>query len=101
MGTYGVPPLALVRGEGCRAWDADGKEYTDLIAGIAVSSLDHAHPALTEAVTRQVRARPVIVAADGGFHGRTMGSLALSGKEAIRQPFGPFGVEARFVPYGD
>src|SRR5256886_830481 len=45
--------------------------------------------------------RPVIVAADGGFHGRTMGSLALTGKEAIRQPFGPFGVEARFVPYGD
>jgi acetylornithine aminotransferase len=45
--------------------------------------------------------RPVIVAADGGFHGRTMGSLALTGKEAIRQPFGPFGVEVRFVPYGD
>ncbi|HYV80044.1 MAG TPA: acetylornithine transaminase, partial [Streptosporangiaceae bacterium] len=33
MGTYGLPPLALVRGEGCRVWDADGKEYTDLIAG--------------------------------------------------------------------
>ena len=155
MGTYGVPPLALVRGEGCRVWDADGQEYTDLIAGIAVSSLGHAHPAVTAAVTRQVHAiahtsnlflhegevalaerllallaadgrvfftnsgteaneaalklvrrhqgpsRPVIVAADGGFHGRTMGSLALTGKEAIRQPFGPFGVEVRFVPYGD
>src|SRR5204862_469576 len=45
--------------------------------------------------------RPVIVAADGGFHGRTMGSLALTGKESIRQPFGPFGVEVRFVAYGD
>ena len=45
--------------------------------------------------------RPVIVAADGGFHGRTMGALALTGKESIRQPFGPFGVEVRFVPYGD
>src|SRR5262245_51413234 len=56
MPTYGVPPLALVRGEGCRVWDADGREYTDLIAGIAVSSLGHAHPAVVEAVTRQVRA---------------------------------------------
>jgi acetylornithine aminotransferase len=45
--------------------------------------------------------RPVIVAAEGGFHGRTMGSLALTGKESIRQPFGPFGVEVRFVAYGD
>src|SRR6266516_2509129 len=155
MATYGVPPLALVRGEGCKVWDADGREYTDLIAGIAVSSLGHAHPAVIEAVTRQVRAiahtsnlfvhegeialaerllallgadgrvfftnsgteaneaalklvrrhqgpsRPVIVAAEGGFHGRTMGSLALTGKESIRQPFGPFGVEVRFVAYGD
>ena len=155
MGTYGVPPLALVRGEGCRVWDADGREYTDLIAGIAVSSLGHAHPAVAGAVNRQVSAiahtsnlflhegeialaerllallgadgrvfftnsgteaneaalklvrrhqgpsRPVVVAADGGFHGRTMGSLALTGKESIRQPFGPFGVEVRFVPYGD
>src|SRR2546430_12631236 len=56
MPTYGVPPLALVRGEGCKVWDADGREYTDLIAGIAVSSLGHAHPAVVEAVTRQARA---------------------------------------------
>src|SRR2546429_9273119 len=56
MPTYGVPPLALTRGEGCKVWDADGREYTDLIAGIAVSSLGHAHPAVVEAVTRQVRA---------------------------------------------
>src|SRR5215813_999635 len=54
MPTYGVPPIALVRGEGCQVWDADGRQYTDLIAGIAVSALGHAHPALTEAVTRQV-----------------------------------------------
>src|SRR5215510_9750928 len=155
MPTYRVPPLALVRGEGCRVWDADGREYTDLIAGIAVSSLGDAHRAVVEAVTRQVRAiahtsnlfvhegevalaerllalldaegrvfftnsgteaneaalklvrrhqgpsRPVIVAADGGFHGRTMGSLALTGKAPIREPFGPFGIEVRFVPYGD
>src|SRR5499433_1401353 len=54
MPTYGVPPVALVRGEGCQVWDADGRQYTDLIAGIAVSALGHAHPALTEAVSRQV-----------------------------------------------
>jgi acetylornithine/N-succinyldiaminopimelate aminotransferase len=162
MPNYGTPPVALVRGAGCRVWDADGREYTDLIAGIAVSSLGHAHPAIVEAVSRQVRAiahtsnlflhegeidlaerlltllapdghrgladgrvfftnsgteaneaalklvrrqqgagRPVIVAAEGGFHGRTMGALALTGKSSIRDPFGPFGVDVRFVPYGD
>ena len=155
MGNYGIPPVALVRGQGCQVWDADGREYTDLIAGIAVSSLGHAHPAIIEAVSRQVRAiahtsnlflhegeialaerllallaadgrvfftnsgteaneaalklvrrqqgpaRPVMVAAEGGFHGRSMGALALTGKESIRQPFGPFGVPVRFVRYGD
>jgi acetylornithine/N-succinyldiaminopimelate aminotransferase len=155
MPTYGVPAVALARGEGCDVWDADGRRYLDLIAGIAVSSLGHAHPAIVEAVTRQVGrithtsnlyahetgialaerllallgsdgrvfltnsgteaneaalkvvrrhqggSRPVIVAAEGGFHGRTMGSLALTGKSSLREPFGPFGVQVRFVPYGD
>ena len=155
MPTYGIPPVALVRGEGCLVWDADGRQYTDLIAGIAVSALGHAHPALTEAVSRQVGTiahtsnlflhetgitlaerllallgtdgrvfftnsgteaneaalklvrrhqgpgRRTIIAADNGFHGRTMGSLALTGKTSIRQPFSPFGVEVTFVPYGD
>ncbi len=45
--------------------------------------------------------RPVYVAAEGGFHGRSMGSLGLTGKSSIRDPFAPFGVEVRFVPYGD
>jgi acetylornithine aminotransferase len=45
--------------------------------------------------------RPVFVAAENGFHGRTMGSLALTGKASIREPFAPFGIEVRFVPYGD
>jgi len=45
--------------------------------------------------------RPVIVAAEQGFHGRTMGSLALTGKDSIREPFGPFGLTVRFVPFGD
>jgi acetylornithine/N-succinyldiaminopimelate aminotransferase len=155
MPNYGVPPLAISRGQGCRVQDADGREYLDLIAGIAVSSLGHAHPAIVEAVSRQVAqvahtsnlflhereielaerilallgadgrvflgnsgaeaneaaiklvrriagpGRPVIVAAERSFHGRTMGALALTGKESIRAPFGPFGLSVRFVPYGD
>ena len=155
MPNYGVPPLAISRGRGCRVQDADGREYLDLIAGIAVSSLGHAHPAIVEAVSRQVAevahtsnlflhereielaerilsllgtdgrvffansgaeaneaaiklvrriagpGRPVIVAAERSFHGRTMGALALTGKESIRAPFGPFGLTVRFVPYGD
>ena len=160
MPNYGLPPVALARGQGCRVWDTDGREYLDLIGGIAVSALGHAHPAITEAVTRQAgtlvhtsnlflhepevllaerllallghdgrptesarvffansgteaneaalkvvrRAnpgRPVIVAAEHGFHGRTMGALALTGKASIREPFGPFGLTVRFVPYGD
>ena len=186
MPNYGLPPLAIARGQGCRVWDADGRRYLDLIAGIAVSSLGHAHPAIVEAVSRQVAevahtsnlflherevelaerllrllggddspqtppahgraarppvpprpplggaarpqggrvffansgteaneaaiklvrriagpGRPVIVAAERSFHGRTMGALALTGKESIRAPFGPFGLTVRFVPYGD
>ena len=54
MPNYGLPPLAISRGAGCRVWDPDGREYLDLIAGIAVSSLGHAHPALVEAVSSQV-----------------------------------------------
>jgi acetylornithine/N-succinyldiaminopimelate aminotransferase len=154
MPNYGLPPVALARGQGCQVWDADGREYLDLIGGIAVSALGHAHPAITEAVSRQVATiahtsnlflhepevalaerlltllgydgrvfftnsgteanetalkavrranpgRPVIVAAEHGFHGRTMGALALTGKASIREPFGPFGLTVRFVPYGD
>jgi acetylornithine/N-succinyldiaminopimelate aminotransferase len=159
MPNYGLPPVALTRGQGCRVWDADGREYLDLIAGIAVSSLGHAHPAVVEAVSHQVAsiahtsnlflherevelaerllgllgaegrvfftnsgteaneaavkltrrfwgtghggARGYVVAAEGGFHGRTMGALALTGKAQIRRPFGPYGVDVRFVPYGD
>src|SRR4051812_20728057 len=52
---YGTPSLSLIRGEGCRVWDADGRDYLDLVAGIAVSSLGHAHPAIVDAVSAQVR----------------------------------------------
>src|SRR5260370_17225392 len=54
MPNYGVPPVAIGRGAGWRVWDRGGRESLDLIAGIAVSSLGHAHPGLIEAVTRQV-----------------------------------------------
>jgi acetylornithine/N-succinyldiaminopimelate aminotransferase len=155
MATYGLPPLALARGDGCMVWDLDGNAYLDLVGGIAVSALGHGHPAIVAAVSDQVArlahisnlylhegqvrlaerllgllgadgrvffansgteaneaafklvrraqgpGRPVFVAAEGGFHGRTMGSLGLTGKRAIREPFEPFGADVRFVPYGD
>lgn len=52
--TYRQPPLVLTRGEGCRVWDADGRAYLDLYAGIAVCVLGHAHPAIVKAVSEQV-----------------------------------------------
>ncbi len=54
MDNYGTPPLTLVRGEGVRVWDDTGREYLDLVAGIAVNVLGHAHPAVVDAVSRQV-----------------------------------------------
>jgi acetylornithine aminotransferase len=54
MPNYGTPPIALDHGQGVRVWDVDGREYLDFVAGIAVSSLGHAHPALVAAVSGQV-----------------------------------------------
>ncbi|HEV8567138.1 MAG TPA: aminotransferase class III-fold pyridoxal phosphate-dependent enzyme, partial [Actinoplanes sp.] len=54
METYGLPKRLLVRGEGCYVWDEDGNRYLDLLAGIAVNSLGHAHPSLVTAVTEQI-----------------------------------------------
>ncbi|MEU4546132.1 acetylornithine transaminase [Nonomuraea dietziae] len=156
MPNYGVPPLALARGKGSTVWDVEGRQYLDFVGGIAVDSLGHGHPALVEAVSRQVATlahtsnlylhepevllaekllellkrpakvffansgteanecayklalkygkatgRSYFVAAENGFHGRTIGALSLTGKKAIREQFGPFPVEVRFVPYGD
>jgi acetylornithine aminotransferase len=152
MNTFGPPRLVLARGRGSRVWDVDGREYLDLFAGIAVNALGHAHPALIEAVTRQLSelghvsnffaSRPQIelaerligllgrpgrvfftnsgteanetafkltrrtgrahlVATEGAFHGRTMGALALTGKDAYRAPFEPLPGQVTFVPYGD
>ncbi|MEV7729247.1 acetylornithine transaminase [Streptomyces sp. NPDC087917] len=149
---YGTPALALVRGAGAQVWDADGKQYTDFVGGIAVNALGHAHPAIIDAVTHQVAtlghvsnlyvSEPVValgerllqlfgrdgrvffcnsgaeaveavfkigrltgrthmVATTGGFHGRTMGALALTGQPAKQTPFLPLPGDVTHVPYGD
>jgi predicted acetylornithine/succinylornithine family transaminase len=50
---YSRAPIALVRGAGCRVWDADGKEYLDFFASTVVASLGHAHPKVTRAIVEQ------------------------------------------------
>lgn len=152
MNTFGPPKLVLTRGEGAHVWDADGREYVDLLGGIAVNALGHAHPRLTKAVTEQLgtlghisnffasepqielaerlvallgteahvfftnsgaeaneaafkltrrTGRTKVVVTEGGFHGRTMGALALTSKLAYREPFEPLPGDVVFVPYGD
>lgn len=54
MNTFGTPQRVLVRGAGTEVTDADGRTYTDLLAGIAVNCLGHAHPAVVAAVTEQL-----------------------------------------------
>ena len=152
MNTFGPPQRVLVRGEGAYVWDVDGNRYLDLLGGIAVNALGHAHPAILGAVTTQLgtlghvsnfftstpqielaekllhligadgrvfftssgteateaafkatrrTGRTTIVVAEGSFHGRTMGALALTSKEAYRAPFEPLPGDVRWVPYGD
>ena len=160
MNTFGTPQRVLVRGRGARVWDADGAQYTDLLAGIAVNCLGHAHPAVVGAVTAQLSTlghvsnffttpaqitlaeeliglvfpgadpadsrvflansgteanegafkiarrhggaqRPRVLALTDAFHGRTMGSLALTHKAAYREPFEPLPGGVEFVPAGD
>ena len=152
MDTYGTPPLELVSGSGAVVTDAAGNDYVDMLGGIAVNALGHAHPAVIEAVTKQVSTlghvsnlyiaeppvalaelllalagrrgrvffgnsgaeaneaafklsrrtgRTHVVAAVGGFHGRTMGALALTGQPAKSDPFRPLPPSVTHVPYGD
>ena len=54
MDNYGTPSIQLVRGRGARVWDADGREYIDLLAGIAVNALGHGDPRLVDAVSTQL-----------------------------------------------
>jgi acetylornithine aminotransferase len=54
MHTYGRQPLVLVKGQGCRVWDDQGREYLDCVAGLAVVNLGHAHPAIAKAAAAQL-----------------------------------------------
>ena len=154
MNNYGTPPVALASGDGAVVTDVDGKTYIDLLGGIAVNILGHRHPAVIEAVTRQLNTlghtsnlyatepgialaealvgllgsdaearvffcnsgteanevafkitrltgRTKLVAAQGAFHGRTMGSLALTGQPSKQEPFAPLPGDVVHVPYGD
>lgn len=161
MGVFGTPQRVLVRGSGCVVWDADGREYLDLLGGIAVNALGHAHPFLTSVVSSQLAtlghvsnfftsptqialaekllslaraphgskvffansgteaneaafklarrndgagsgtARTRIIALENAFHGRSMGALALTWKQAYREPFEPLPGGVEWVPAGD
>jgi acetylornithine aminotransferase len=154
MNNYGVPPVALASGDGAVVTDVDGNSYLDLLGGIAVNVLGHRHPAIIDAVTRQMSTlghtsnlyaaepgialaealvgllgsdaetrvffcnsgteanelafklsrltgRTKLVAAQEAFHGRTMGSLALTGQPAKQAPFAPLPGDVTHVPYGD
>ncbi|WP_228532821.1 acetylornithine transaminase [Micromonospora sp. ANENR4] len=152
MDNYGTPPLALVSGSGAVVTDDTGREYVDLLGGIAVNALGHAHPAVVAAVSKQVATlghvsnlfvaeppvalaelllalagrpgrvffansgaeaneaafklsrltgRRHVVATHGGFHGRTMGALALTGQPAKADPFRPLPGDVTHVPFGD
>jgi acetylornithine/N-succinyldiaminopimelate aminotransferase len=144
--------LMITKGQGSKVWDADGREYIDCVAGIAVCSTGHCHPDVVKAICDQahelihcsnlyyvphqgVLARKLVeitgmdkvffsnsgaeatdaalklarvrtgkkkfVAFTHGFHGRTVGSLAVTHKPAIREPFEPLGPVCSFVDYGD
>jgi acetylornithine/N-succinyldiaminopimelate aminotransferase len=153
MNTFGPPKRVFVRGEGCYVWDANGRRYLDLLAGIAVNALGHAHPTVLSAITGQIATlghvsnffatpaqvalasrltamtgaddarvfftnsgteaneagfkitrmtgRTKIISTEGAFHGRSMGSLALTHNPKYREPFLPLPAEVIFVPYGD
>ena len=153
MNNYGTPPVALASGDGAVVTDVDGKSYLDLLGGIAVNILGHRHPAVIDAVTRQLNTlghtsnlyatepgialaealvgllgvsgsrvffcnsgteanevafkitrltgRTKLVAAEGAFHGRTMGSLALTGQPSKQEPFAPLPGHVTHVPFGD
>jgi acetylornithine aminotransferase len=144
----------LTRGEGSYLWDSEGRRHLDFLAGIAVTSLGHAHPVFVEAVSRQAATlahvsnyfatppqlalaarlkrlagagidgrvffsnsgaeaneaafklarlhggteRPRILALENGFHGRTMGSLALTAKPSMRAPFEPMPGGVEHIP---
>ncbi len=150
-------PVVLERGQGCRVWDVEGREYLDLVAGIAVDALGHAHPAIQQALVEQgakllqtsnlfysipqlelaemlVQHSPFdrvflcnsgaeaneaaiklarkwgkmhrggafgIITAEHGFHGRTLATVAATGKPAYQAPFTPMPEGFVHVPFND
>lgn len=154
MDNYGTPGTLLTGGSGCVVTDVDGVEYLDLLSGIAVNALGHAHPAVCEAVADQIgrlghvsnlyahepglrlaerllevaglsgrgrvmfcnsggeaneaafkiarlTGRQKVIATNGGFHGRTMGALALTGQPGKQAPFAPLPGGVQHIDYGD
>jgi len=83
MPTYGRFPISLVRGKGCRVWDADGKEYLDFGAGIAVCSIGHAHPALANALHQQAG---TLVHTSNLYYTEPQGLLAKKLVEIVGEP---------------
>ncbi len=55
MPTYRIPAVTFVRGEGSLLWDDEGREYLDLLSGLAVTSLGHSHPRVADAIADQAR----------------------------------------------
>ncbi len=53
MHTYARMPISIIRGQGCKVYDAEGREYLDLVAGVAVNALGHSHPDLVTAIEQQ------------------------------------------------
>ncbi|HUP63708.1 MAG TPA: aspartate aminotransferase family protein [Thermoanaerobaculia bacterium] len=153
LGTYARAPFHPRSGKGAKLVDANGKEYWDLLGGIAVNILGHQHPALVKAMREEAASllhvsnlyyhpaqgilaeklvqasglsraffcnsgteaneaalkfarlrnpgRNEIVALEESFHGRTMGSLSVTGHEAYRAPFGAGVAGARFIAPND
>lgn len=83
MPTYGRFPLVLERGEGCRVWDENGKEYLDFGAGIAVCSLGHSHPRVAEVIARQARTLQHV---SNLYYNRPQGLLAEKLVKAVGVP---------------
>jgi len=151
---YAKRDVALVRGAGTRLWDSDGVEYLDCMSAYGVAILGHAHPAVTEAITRQaatlttchqsfyndqrarylkllmsqapagitraffcnsgtesveaalkfaraVTGRQHFVSTRKAYHGRTMGSLAVTGDNKYRDAYAPMYGNVTHVPYGE
>ena len=148
LNNYGTPTIELVEGEGVVVKDSQGNIYLDFLSGIAVNALGHAHPAVIDAVSKQIRklshtsnfyanepainlaekliaisnldakvffcnsgaeaneaaiklsrrtGKKSLIAANNSFHGRTMGSLSITGQLAKQKPFKPLLSDVQFI----